>query len=312
MLIVFGSIYLEFLYRADALLSEGETTFARGYSVEPGGRGVRQSFAAARWGVKTALVGRIGEDPHGGRIMTRLRRHGVMTSGIVEDDQPTGSIVRVETSDGRGQALVAPGANANTRAEQVPDEILLPTSCVMAHGDMPPGEALDLLERAKKGGAKILYCARNPDEVARICGVGADVILVDERDARRFAGNLNVGADVGSLAVVNVLRKTFGLTFVLFGGPTGAIAMTAEGRGWKVSGVPAKNAPLSPVAADCYCGTLAASLHDGDVLPEAMRKASVAASLVAGAAGDIFESYPYRDNVRDALAGFPSAEPVIL
>ncbi|MCD8563133.1 MAG: PfkB family carbohydrate kinase, partial [Alphaproteobacteria bacterium] len=132
MLITFGSIALTLTMGVDTLPDLNEMQQANRYKIAPGGRGANQALAAARAGAdKVALVGKISSDEMSNHILTKIRRDGVMTSGIGESKLPTSTHIIIRDPSGRTMEILAPGANADASHEQVPDEILGPKALLL-------------------------------------------------------------------------------------------------------------------------------------------------------------------------------------
>ena len=58
----FGSLNIDHVYRVPHFVAPGETLGCQDYSVFAGGKGLNQSIALARAGIKTAHAGKIGAD----------------------------------------------------------------------------------------------------------------------------------------------------------------------------------------------------------------------------------------------------------
>src|SRR5687768_7776086 len=137
MIIVFGSINMDMVFRADKLPQPGETVLCGDYEITSGGKGANQALAAARMGGKVALVGCVGDDGPALRMLRALRRDGVMTTGVAESpDLLTGCAVVVADANGNNQITVASGANRHAKADQVPDEVLKPGGLVLMQMEM--------------------------------------------------------------------------------------------------------------------------------------------------------------------------------
>src|SRR4051812_15205903 len=112
MIVVFGSINMDVGMRVKDFPRGGETILSPSYDMSPGGKGANQALACARGGAKTALVGKVGDDGIGTRILTNLRRNEVMTSGVATSDYlPTGMAYILRNAAGENQITVASGAN---------------------------------------------------------------------------------------------------------------------------------------------------------------------------------------------------------
>lgn len=76
----FGSLNLDQVFRVPHLVRPGETLAARDSHTYPGGKGLNQSIALARAGVRVVHAGKIG--PDGALLEETLREAGVDTSLI--------------------------------------------------------------------------------------------------------------------------------------------------------------------------------------------------------------------------------------
>ena len=125
MVIVFGSLNIDLIMQVKHQPHPGETILTSTYDWMPGGKGANQAIACARSGVKTAMVGHVGDDGFGTRIVNTLKRDEVLTTGIARsDDDPTGIAFITIDQKGENQIVVASGANRLTKGDQVPNEIL--------------------------------------------------------------------------------------------------------------------------------------------------------------------------------------------
>lgn len=91
----FGSLNLDQVFRVPHLVRPGETLAARDSHTYPGGKGLNQSIALARAGVRVVHAGKIG--PDGALLEETLREAG---SGYVSD-LPRGSGQRPGGDPGR-------------------------------------------------------------------------------------------------------------------------------------------------------------------------------------------------------------------
>ncbi len=62
-ILVFGSISMDLTTYVPRFPEVGETLFGHSFITVPGGKGSNQAVAAARLGVPTFMVGRVGDDP---------------------------------------------------------------------------------------------------------------------------------------------------------------------------------------------------------------------------------------------------------
>src|SRR4051795_9376434 len=115
---VVGSLNEDVLVAVDRLPGRGETVIGRSSSRAPGGKGANQAAAAGRLGMGVHMVGRVGEDPAGDRLLAALAGARVDVSRVLRTRRaPTGSAtIPVEEGSGENLIVVVPGANAELTA----------------------------------------------------------------------------------------------------------------------------------------------------------------------------------------------------
>lgn len=309
MIIVFGSINMDVNMRVKEFPRAGETILSPAYEMSPGGKGANQALACARGGAKTAIVGKVGDDGMGTRILNNLRRNEVMTSGVATSDYlPTGMAFVMTNPQGENQIVVASGANGDVAGHQVPDEILKPGNIVLLQMEIPLQENFALMERAKKLGATVMLNLAPAFHIPQKALELIDYLIVNELEARTIAQVAGINPDQDLMVLAKALSTKSGHNCIITLGGKGAVAMTENGTGWRVPALELKEVVDTTGAGDCFCGTLAAALHNKFALGSAMRRASVAAGLSCTKRG-AQDSYPYIAEVEEVLESFPQAQP---
>ena len=106
----FGSLNIDHVYTVDHFVAPGETLSSSGYLVNAGGKGLNQSVALSRAGVKTLHAGMIGRE--GAFLKETLESFNVDTRHVITGDVPTGhAIIQVEKNSAQNSILLYPGAN---------------------------------------------------------------------------------------------------------------------------------------------------------------------------------------------------------
>jgi ribokinase len=288
----------------ERLPEAGETVICPGFEMSPGGKGANQSLAALRSGAKTALVSRVGDDGMGNKIVTGLRREGVITSSVMQSETlPTGCAFIMRDAHGQNRIIVASGANSEIIADQIPDEILKPGTVVLTQMEAPQQETWELLKRAHAKGAQTILnlapAAAVPDTVLQ----SLDYLVVNEVEAVQLAGHLglNTGNDV--LKICEAVAKRGDLTCIITLGAKGALAWAKDGKPLLVPALKIDPVVDTTGAGDAWCGTFAAAMHDKKPLPEAMKRACIAGSLACMKKG-AQESFPYLGEIEEKLTAF--------
>src|SRR5437867_8391575 len=137
MVVVFGSINLDFVTRVDRFPAPGETIAGRSFGTYPGGKGANQALAASRAGAQVRLYGAIGSDAFANAAIASLRAGGVDLSGLQRVDAPTGCATILVASSGENCIAIVPGANAHAKPDALPDSALTRQSVLLLQQEVP-------------------------------------------------------------------------------------------------------------------------------------------------------------------------------
>lgn len=282
MILVFGSINVDLIFRVDAFPQPGETALSQTISILPGGKGANTAVAAARAGAETRMFGCVGTDDFAETALNTMCAAGVDLNGVARSDRPTGCAAVWLDRRGENAIVVASGANQDVAASQIPDALLGDRTIVALQMEVPPAENWAVAERATKAGAKvILNLAPARPVPGRILG-GIDVLIANQNETAELASSLGLEkADPADAA--RMLADRYGTACIVTLGREGVVGWGTDG-GWKVPALPV-NAIDTTGAGDAFCGGLAAALDRGLDMETALRHASVGAGLACGTEG---------------------------
>jgi ribokinase len=246
-----GSINLDLVVRSERLPQPGETVSGARFSRVPGGKGANQAVAAARLGAEVRMIGCVGRDELAEEALAGLREAGV-EDGWLARDAPTG--VALITVDGAGETtiVVAPGANAELR----PDDVSVSDGAVLCQQEIAP------------------------DTVARAAELASRFFL--------NAAPARDGAPEAELTVVNrleleALGTRRGLVCLTLGAE-GAVLLE-DGEEVARAAPPPVEAVDGTAAGDAFTACLVVSLLEGRARDEALRRACAAGALAASRFG---------------------------
>jgi len=288
----------------------GETILSKSYTMTPGGKGANQALSAARLGVKTALIGKVGDDGPGNRALKVLRRNEVVTSGVTRsDDLPTGMAMVLRDKAGENQIVVASGANMEVTAEQAPAEILGEGNFLLVQMELPIDQTAITMNTARDNGAKVIMNLAPAMEIpAAMLGL-CDYLIVNQIEARQLGAKLKINVDHDATKLAKALAQMGKLTCIITMGENGTVLAQANGEGFSIKAIKLDEVIDTTGAGDCFCGTFTACLHEGKKPEHALRYATAAAALSCGKEGTI-ESYPYLDDIEEMLENTPKAVPL--
>lgn len=76
-LAVLGSINMDLVTVSEHMPHQGETLLGQSFSTFPGGKGANQAVAAARLGAEVIMLGKVGSDLFGSKMMELLRQEKI-------------------------------------------------------------------------------------------------------------------------------------------------------------------------------------------------------------------------------------------
>ena len=282
MIVVFGSINIDLVVPVERLPRPGETVLGPHYTLVPGGKGANQALAAARAGGEVHMIGRVGHDGFADLALADLKLAGIDLSAVERDDLPTGCALIPVDRAGGNLIIVASGANMVAADRQVADALLGPQTVVMLQMEVPLADNWRLVERAKRGGARVVLNCAPAAPVPAAAMAALDWLVVNESEAELLARDLSLSAaDARSAGAA--IAKSAGTTVIVTLGGDGAVAFSDAGT-WTIGTL-----PITPVdttaAGDAFVGAFAAAMESGAELPAALHRASVAGGLVCTIAG---------------------------
>ena len=276
MIVVFGSLNVDLLIPVDRLPNHGETVIGPGYSFAAGGKGANQALAAARAGATVRMVGRVGSDDLSAIALNDLNLQDIDLSLVTKDEKPTGLAAICVDKKGENIIVVASGANSNTRADQVPDELLTPDTVVLLQMEVPLEENWVLIRRAKARGARVLLNVAPAAPVPTEIVLMLDWLIVNETEAMIVAESLGRHRDTPRAAASAIAEAAQTTVIVTLGGE-GASGFSAD----KVYDVTALLiTPIDTVGAgDAFVGAFAAAIDSGGDIARGLAYGSVAGAL---------------------------------
>ncbi len=302
MVVVFGSINVDFVMRAPVLPAPGETVLGGSYLLAPGGKGANQACAAALAGFEAAMVGCVGADDWGRFALERLAAAGVDLSAVARTDTPTGCASILVDAGGENVIAVASGANLEVGAERLPGDRLGPGATVVLQMEVPAEATFEVVARARAAGARTVLNVAPARAVPASTLDAVEVLVVNEVEARVVAEATPDASGQEPLTLATALADAHDLVCVVTLGAEGLIAASREA--WFSLPALAVEVVDTTGAGDAFTGVLAGALDAGLALEAALRRAGVAGALACTGSG-AQSAYADAAAIEEALAAMP-------
>lgn len=111
------------IYRVDKIPGKDEEGFVRDLQLSPGGSAANTIVGLARLGIKSAYIGKVGNDLEGQILLEDLKREGVETKAVIKANGRSGTAIIFVDDRGNRAILVDPGVNDTIRYEEIDLEL---------------------------------------------------------------------------------------------------------------------------------------------------------------------------------------------
>jgi ribokinase len=280
---VLGSLNMDISVTVPRLPGPGSTVLGSAARFTPGGKGANQAVAAARLGADVRMVGCVGDDDFGSRLLAALAAEGVDAGGVrVVADVPTGLAMIAVDDSGENVITVAPGANHEVGAKDVARALSLPAEAMVTSAEIPVSAIHRAFARPNAGylPIRILNLAPVPAEAAEILAgaTGLAWLVVNESEAAAILGRPVEGLAAAVQAAADLVAACTPYAVVTAGSHGAAVAAPPGAPPAAPLAVP--GFPVTAVdtvgAGDTFVGALAVALAAGVPAAEAVRAAAAA------------------------------------
>lgn len=121
-IICYGALNIDYVYVLNHIILAGETQTSDILDVLPGGKGLNQSIALAKSGMKVYLAGKIGEE--GRFLLDWCNKFGVDTKYVsIDNESKTGHAIIQVDKDGENSIILFGGSNRKQTKKEI-DNVL--------------------------------------------------------------------------------------------------------------------------------------------------------------------------------------------
>lgn len=280
--IVCGSLHLDIMLYAPVLPRLDETVAGTRWEQMCGGKGGNQAVMAARAGARTAMIGRVGDDAFGRRLLENLAEAGVDASQVrVDAEVGSGMSAAIVQDDGDYGAVIVSGANLRNSPAALDGQwkALGGARVLVLQNEVPEIVNFAAAEAARAYGASVVLNAAPARAMSQGLLDIVDVLVVNRIEAEMLVGNSVDGRDRAFDAAKSLQSGRRGVIVTL--GGDGLVVLSAGTEPVWIAPKPVQVVSTHG-AGDCFVGTLSARMAVGETIQQAAQAANAAAARFVG------------------------------
>jgi ribokinase len=279
-IVVIGSLVLDFVARADRLPRPGETVLGDMFGMFPGGKGANQAVQASRLGAEVYLIGRVGTDSAGDRLLASLQESKVKTDFVKRDSNASTAACCIHVDrEGRNSIVIVPGANGACGKEDIEQahEIIREADVILTQLEIPITTVEHAAEIAGRWQVPFILNPAPAQQLSRTLLSRVTILTPNETEAELLTGVPNSPESKSWEVQAAALLTTGPETVIITLGERGAFLAIRE---WSAVVPAVRVEPVDTTAAgDAFNGALAVALAEGRTHFDAVSFANIAGAI---------------------------------
>lgn len=278
---VFGSLHYDIMVEAPDRPRKGETVTGHAWQPKCGGKGGNQAVSAARAGVRSAMIGAVGDDDFGRALLDNLDRCGVDRRFVqVAPGAGSGMSVAIFDDGGDYGAVIVSGSNLILNDKDVAEatDVIAQTSVLLLQNEVPEAANIAAARAVKVHGGRVVLNAAPARSLSGELIALTDIVMVNAIEAEFLAGVPVVDTLEGAAKAARALVDLYPAAIVTAGGEGVAYCDRAR-QAFALAAIPVKVVSTHG-AGDEFAGAFAAGLASGQPIEAAIAAANGAAALL--------------------------------
>ena len=294
--LVIGSLNMDMTVKVEELPKLGETIFGNDFYESCGGKGANQAVAVSKLGMKTEMIGMVGKDSQGEKLIQNLNKYGIISDNVIKSDELTGRAIITVDKKGDNNIIVIPGSNFKITKEhiQAKQDVIASSDVVILQNEIPSETVEFSLLKAKELGKITIF---NPAPARKLSGEvfkNTDYLILNETEMEEiFEIKFN---DEEYTEKISIKKKKYGIkNIILTLGDKGSI-LFSEDNNIKKYDVYKVKAVDTTAAGDSFIGAFTMKICESGNSDEAIKYATAVSAIVVTRQG-AQDSIPTREEI---------------
>ena len=272
---------MDFVVEVDKMPLPGETILGKNFTLVPGGKGANQAYAIGKLGTNVSMLGAIGNDEYGKKLLENLNSVNVDTTAVSKfDNINTGCAFINVDETGENSIIVISGANKNITKEMILDNInVIENSDIIVMQLEIPIEIVTLVAKTAKEKGKIVILDPAPAvyNIPEELLSNVDIIKPNETEIQILSGKQTKTTDDIISAANELINKGVKVVIVTLGEKGSLVVAKNYAKRFNSLNVKAID---TTAAGDSFTAALAKSLLEGKNIEDSIKYSHLVSSIV--------------------------------
>ena len=294
--LVIGSLNMDMTVKVEELPKLGETIFGDDFYESCGGKGANQAVAISKLGMETEMIGMVGKDSQGEKLIQNLNKYGIKSDNIIKSDDLTGRAIITVDKKGDNNIIVIPGSNFKITKEHIQkkQDVIASSDVVILQNEIPFDTVEFSLLKAKELGKITIFNPAPARQLSEKIFKNTDYLILNETEMEEIFGiGINDKVYIGRIFHK---KKECGIrNIILTLGDNGSVLFSEDDNIKKYDAYEVK-AVDTTAAGDSFIGAFTMKICETGDADKAIKYATAVSAIVVTRQG-AQDSIPTREEI---------------
>ena len=294
--LVIGSLNMDMTVKVEELPKLGETIFGDDFYESCGGKGANQAVAISKLGMETEMIGMVGKDSQGEKLIQNLNKYGIKSDNIIKSDDLTGRAIITVDKKGDNNIIVIPGSNFKITKEHIQkkQDVIASSDVVILQNEIPFDTVEFSLLKAKELGKITIFNPAPARQLSEKIFKNTDYLILNETEMDEVFGiGINDKVYIGRIFHK---KKECGIrNIILTLGDNGSVLFSEDDNIKKYDAYEVK-AVDTTAAGDSFIGAFTMKICETGDADKAIKYATAVSAIVVTRQG-AQDSIPTREEI---------------
>ena len=294
--LVIGSLNMDMTVKVEELPKLGETIFGDDFYESCGGKGANQAVAISKLGMETEMIGMVGKDSQGEKLIQNLNKYGIKSENIIKSNDLTGRAIITVDKKGDNNIIVIPGSNFKITKEYIQEkqDVIASSDVVILQNEIPFETVEFSLLKAKELGKITIFNPAPARQLNEKIFKNTDYLILNETEMEEIFGiGINDKVYIGRIFHK---KKECGIrNIILTLGDNGSVLFSEDDNIKKYDAYEVK-AVDTTAAGDSFIGAFTMKICETGDADKAIKYATAVSAIVVTRQG-AQDSIPTREEI---------------